>query len=442
MIRHQYSYWLRLEGPVAVRKSAHEWLHEHGTCPDFLRLVVSEEPDVSTYEVPSGGTIEESPDIWDAISGLAIFFPALCVYLDEFDEEDHSVERHTYWHDGKIAQEYGEHISNELLKLKAEDPEQYRVQSLAKQFKKALLNRGDSADKAERLALALANGSPETGKGTQNNIYFHLSVEGNQDDCLVFSQSLCQHPVLMRKAFLWPVSQQVGLYVGRGNEKTAKEVIGDITTAVAALPNLIVFLEEDREPTTCSRWHCWNSNRHAFIEANDGLLYESKLDLRDLLLDLCKHPERYPDSFSETAQVEDITPKTGKEETYDVQIPRLAGGFCLVKSIDTDNPNDVDLPVLIAVKEDSLLAFVNEKGYDSLEEFYSKYTAKSVGNLERWANYAGKMAFSFHTGTGEFMIPTYMKNDGVFALIDFISGKLQENGFTDASKYLDCLFEL
>lgn len=133
---------------------------------------------MSTYEVPSGGTIEESPDIWDAISGLAIFFPALCVYLDEFDEEDHSVERHTYWHDGKIAQEYGEHISNELLKLKAEDPEQYRVQSLAKQFKKALLNRGDSADKAERLALALANGSPETGKGTQNNIYFHLSVEG------------------------------------------------------------------------------------------------------------------------------------------------------------------------------------------------------------------------------------------------------------------------
>lgn len=120
----------------------------------------------------------------------------------------------------------------------------------------------------------------------------------------------------------------------------------------------------------------------------------------------------------------------------------LAGGFCLVKSIDTDNPNDVDLPVLIAVKEDSLLAFVNEKGYDSLEEFYSKYTAKSVGNLERWANYAGKMAFSFHTGTGEFMIPAYMKNDGVFALIDFISGKLQENGFTDASKYLDCLFEL
>ena len=99
----------------------------------------------------------------------------------------------------------GKHISNELLKLKAEDPEQYRVQSLAKQFKKALLNRGDSADKAERLALALANGSPETGKGTQNNIYFHLSVEGNQDDCLVFSQSLCQHPVLMRKAFLWPV---------------------------------------------------------------------------------------------------------------------------------------------------------------------------------------------------------------------------------------------
>lgn len=442
MIRHQYSYWLRLEGPVAVRKSAHEWLHKHGACPDFLRLVVSEEPDVSTYEVPSGGTIEESPDIWDAISGLAIAFPALCVYLDEFDEEDHSIERHTYWHDGKIAQEYGEHISNELLKLKAEDPEQYRVQSLAGQFKKALLNRGDSADKAEQLALALANGSPETGKEAQNSIYFHLSVEGNQNDCLEFSHSLCQHPVLMRKEFLWPTSQQVGLYVGRGNEKTAKEVVGDITTAVAALPDLVVFLEEDREPTTCSKWHCWNSNRHAFIEANDGLLYESKFDLRDLLLDLCKHPERYSDSFSETVQVEDITPKTVKEETQDVQIPRLAGGFCLVKSVDLDDPDNKELPVLVAAKEDFLLAFANKKGYDSLEAFYSKYTAKDVGNLEYQANHAGSMAFRFHTETGELAFPVYMKSDGVLAIIDFISGKLQEKGFTDASKYLDCLFEL
>lgn len=443
MIRHQYSYWLRLEGPVDVRKRAHEWLHAQGTCPDYIRLTVSDEPGVSSYEVPNdSGTIEETSDIFDVINGLASAFPALSIYFDELDEEDHSIERHTYWHDGKTAQAYGEAISNEMLRLKAEDPEQYRIRSLAEQFKKALLNRGDSADKAEQLALALANGSPETGKGTQNNIYFHLSVEGNQDDCLEFSHSLCQHPVLMRKEFLWPTSQQVGLYVGRGNEETAKEVVGSITAAVKALPDLIVFLEEDREPTTYSKWHCWNSNRHAFIEANDGLLYESKFDLRDLLLDLCKHPERYPSDFPETAQVEDITPKSVKEETQGMQIPRLAGGFCLVKSVDLDTPGQEELPVLVAVKEDFLLEFARKKGYESLEAFYSKYTAKDVGNLEYQANHAGSMAFSFHTGTGELAFPMHMKSDGVRAVIDFISGKLQGQGFKDASKYLDCLFDL
>lgn len=442
MIRHQYSYWLRLEGPVDVRKRANEWLREHGTCPDFIRLTVSEEPNVSSYEVPNdSGTIEETPDIWDAINGLASAFPALSIYFDELDEEDHSIERHTYWHDGKMAQAYGEAISNEMIRLKAEDPKEYRLKKLMGQFKEALLSRGDSPDEAEQLAEALANGQPVDVKPQESNITYCLSVEGPKQNRQSFSERIMENSCLSYKKFLWP-SFDTSFYIGHGTPETEDRLVKDINAAVSGFQNLIVFLEESEDNMSSLRWHCWNSNRHAFIEANDGLLYESELDLRDLLLDLCKHPERYSDSFSETAQVEDITPKTVKEETQDIRIPRLAGGFCLVKSIDLDNRDNEELPVLLAAKEDFLLAFANKKGYDSLEEFYSKHTAKDVQDLEYQASCTRNMAFSFHTETGELAFPMLMKSDDVLAIIDFISGKLQENGFTDASKYLDCLFDL
>ena len=100
------------------------------------------------------------------------------------------------------------------------------------------------------------------------------------------------------------------------------------------------------------------------------------------------------------------------------------------------------MPILVAVKENFLLEFAHEKGYDNLEDFYSKYTAKDVQNLEYQANHTGNMAFCFHTSTGEIAFPAYVKNDCLFAIIDFISRKLQEQGFTEASKYLDCLFGL
>lgn len=47
------------------------------------------------------------------------------------------------------------------------------------------------------------------------------------------------------------------------------------------------------DPTTFSQWHCWHHGNHSWIDAADGLLYESELDLPDLLIDMGEHPESY-----------------------------------------------------------------------------------------------------------------------------------------------------
>ena len=112
-------------------------------------------------------------------------------------------------------------------------------------------------------------------------IFFFLSVEGPSDERLTCAERLNGHRILWHKKFLWQKeSMGISFYIGNGSESDG-------------LPNLTAFLEEMHDPTTFSQWHCWHHGNHSWIDAADGLLYESELDLPDLLIDMGEHPERY-----------------------------------------------------------------------------------------------------------------------------------------------------
>lgn len=85
----------------------------------------------------------------------------------------------------------------------------------------------------------------------------------------------------------------ISFYIGNGSESDAGDIVNSVSAAVDGLPNLTAFLEEMHDPTTSSQWHCWHHGNHSWIDAADGLLYESELDLPDLLIDMGEHPERY-----------------------------------------------------------------------------------------------------------------------------------------------------
>lgn len=127
-----------------------------------------------------------------------------------------------------------------------------------------------------------------------DNICFLLSVEGPADERRVLAERMNGHNILSYKKFLWQKdNMNISFYVGSGSEDMTADVISSISAAVDGLPSLTAFMEEMCEPATFVRWHCWHHGNHSWIDAADGLLYESGLDLPDLLIDMGEHPEKY-----------------------------------------------------------------------------------------------------------------------------------------------------
>lgn len=85
----------------------------------------------------------------------------------------------------------------------------------------------------------------------------------------------------------------ISFYIGDGSESDVGDIVNSISAAVDGLSNLTAFMEEMRDPTTFTQWHCWHHGNHSWIDAADGLLYESELELPDLLIDMGEHPEKY-----------------------------------------------------------------------------------------------------------------------------------------------------
>lgn len=128
----------------------------------------------------------------------------------------------------------------------------------------------------------------------------------------------------------------------------------------------------------------------------------------------------------------------------------LAGGYILLSTYATLTDEEAkalrdtdETPTaVIAVKKDWLEAWIKPE-YATLEEFLDDYTFDTIANLSAEAELEGELAFEYRDGLDDpFLFPNGCSGDAMLAFVDFLSGKLQENGHEEASKYLDCHDEL
>ncbi len=127
---------------------------------------------------------------------------------------------------------------------------------------------------------------------------------------------------------------------------------------------------------------------------------------------------------------------------------RLAGGYILLSTYatltdeeamalrDTDETPEA----VIAIKEQFLEEWIKPE-YSSPDEFLGEYTFDTIAGLSAEAELHGVLAFEYREDLDDpFLFPATCPDDAMLAFADFLSGKLQENCYTEASKYLDCLF--
>ena len=128
----------------------------------------------------------------------------------------------------------------------------------------------------------------------------------------------------------------------------------------------------------------------------------------------------------------------------------LAGGYVLVSTYATLSDEEAkalrdtdETPTaVIAVRKDFLEEWIKPE-YVSLEDFFGDYTYDTIEGLMGEAILHGAFAFEYRDGLDDPFIFGYgLDENAMLAYTDFLSGKLQENGLEEASKYLDCLLSL
>jgi hypothetical protein len=128
----------------------------------------------------------------------------------------------------------------------------------------------------------------------------------------------------------------------------------------------------------------------------------------------------------------------------------LAGGYVLVSTYATLSDeeakalrDDDETPTaVIAIKKDFLEEWIKPE-YASLEDFFGDYTYDTIEGLMGEAILHGAFAFEYRDGLDDPFIFGYgLDENAMLAYTDFLSGKLQENGLEEASKYLDCLLSI
>lgn len=128
----------------------------------------------------------------------------------------------------------------------------------------------------------------------------------------------------------------------------------------------------------------------------------------------------------------------------------LAGGYVLLETYallsdeeakalkDTD-----EVPTAyIAVKEDYLREYVREE-FTDLETFFNEYTYDTIEGLEAMATLNGALAFTYRADADVcFDFPAECPGGAMLAFVDFLSGKLEDEGHEEASKFLDCMLNI
>lgn len=129
----------------------------------------------------------------------------------------------------------------------------------------------------------------------------------------------------------------------------------------------------------------------------------------------------------------------------------LAGGYILLTTYATlsaeeyEETQDWDeTPTAhVAIKLEYLLNRLKEMKYFDLSDFLYNYTYDDLVFFAAQAMLDHAVAFEYRPSLDEkFSFPETCEKNAMYALLDFVSGHLQENGFEAASKYMDSWLEL
>ena len=137
----------------------------------------------------------------------------------------------------------------------------------------------------------------------------------------------------------------------------------------------------------------------------------------------------------------------------DLQSARLAGGYVTVTAYASYNlleralmENEDEVPIVIlAVREDFLTEFARKEDWPSLDVFMKEYTYDATEGLEDKARRKDALAFVYSGSLLDdepFPFLGLTDPNAVLAYTDFLSGMLQDQGYEEASKAIDCLFNL
>ena len=157
-----------------------------------------------------------------------------------------------------------------------------------------------------------------------------------------------------------------------------------------------------------------------------------------------------PETEQSLPEAEQAVPET-KQNLHDSM--ELSGGYVLLPvsaELTDDDYNALDdeddIPVMYAaVSRDSLKRYLGESTTDEeLDHWlYDESTREDTDNAYGFALLDDSVAFTWDELRDEpFEVVGITSYQAMQAAMDFISGKMQEQGYSDASKWLDCLFDL
>ena len=124
----------------------------------------------------------------------------------------------------------------------------------------------------------------------------------------------------------------------------------------------------------------------------------------------------------------------------------LSGGYILLPTYDDSlpvDPADDETPVMyFAVSIKGIKDFI--RGDDlAVAHWLSEFTYDDSQQLLGFAALNGEVAFEYHSSCdGQFENINITDSDRLSAFIDFVSGKLQEEGQSAASACLDAIFNI
>lgn len=147
------------------------------------------------------------------------------------------------------------------------------------------------------------------------------------------------------------------------------------------------------------------------------------------------------------AEIPQLPAKKAWEITHEGY--RLSGGYLFIPTYAdlTDEEFAVtkdwdETPLAyLGVERNFFLKFIADR-YESEKEFFSEYTYDDISDLEGAATLADALAFSYRPALDKkFDLPEFCRDDAMIALVDFLSGKLQEAEHNEAAAYLDSVMQ-